>query len=105
MCVAVVKCEPIDMYTQSDEIVSHTVADLWGGAVHQARGPPHEPNFSQFHAVFFGNFGKIVCWYPLLPGILNPPLSLCEHLSLNTFTENNVTYYLRQSHRVNETTS
>ena len=38
--------------------------------------------FSQFHAVFFGNFDKIACWRPpegclsLLQGILDPPLSI-----------------------------
>ena len=44
-------------------------------AVADPRGRPlYGPNFSQFHAVFFGKFGKILCWRPLLRGTLDPPL-------------------------------
>ena len=32
---------------------------------------PCGPQFYQFHAVFF-NFGKIVCWRPLLPWRVTP---------------------------------
>ena len=42
--------------------------------------PPNGLTFSQFHAVFFGKVGKVICWRPpegcrpLLRGILDPPL-------------------------------
>ena len=31
-------------------------------------GAPQGPKFSQFHAVFLENFGKMVGWRPLLMG-------------------------------------
>ena len=38
--------------------------------------PPILPKFFSISCSFLENFGKIVCWHPLLWGILHPPLVL-----------------------------
>ena len=53
--------------------VGCTVADQSGSAP-GARPSTYGPKFSRFHAVFLENLTKIVCWCPLLQGILDPPL-------------------------------
>ena len=54
----------------------HKLLYTWTTPVADLRGASLQgPKVSQFHAVFFGKFGKIVGWRPLLRGILDPPLN------------------------------
>ena len=55
-------------------VLLDAVADLRGGGARSRRSPlPTAQNFLNF-MYFFEKFGKIICWRPLLWGILDPPL-------------------------------
>ena len=42
--------------------LNKSVADLHSKILDARPSPPWWPKFFQFHAVFLGNFGKIICW-------------------------------------------